>query len=512
MKSSTVFALSSVSFLAAMALVPGCSDDETSSSSSSSSSGSSGDDAGDGAVAIKDLGAPAIPCSDSVDSIYGDPGALPDGKGVVVKCHEDPNLSKDSLQKRLDDLGYKGTGLSSGARTLRVTFTTERGDAANTRSVSSALVYIPTDPRANDLPVVVAARGSRGQGPDCTASKRKEGLGVNDDLDRLAFSLVGHGYAVIIPDLPGYANFNAPGNPPSAYNDARDVGKATLDGTKALKQLYPKLSDKTVIVGHSQGGHSALAALSLADSYGVQGTVAGVAVYAPLWLSQRSWGALLSPGVAQSLGYTIAAQPSASAVTVWYHYTKAELQDGPGEGVKLFKPGAQAAVRQFVESQCFDPPYPQLEALGEYAYDLFEDTFRDSVGDPAAGVGACATDNAVCNKWIKRYVDDRPHLTGGAAKVPLVMLYAGNDDTIPSTRLKCAYDRLVTDGTNLTLCYEANVGGGKFQGHQGILNEKNDYVADWIANVTLGAPAPTACGAGAEAVASIKCATPPPND
>jgi hypothetical protein len=218
----------------------------------------------------------------------------------------------------------------------------------------------------------------------------------------------------------------------------------------------------------------------------------------------------LSPGVAQSLGYTINVQPDASAVSIWYHYTKAELLDGPGEGVKLFKPAAQATVKQFVEAQCFKPPYPQLESLGEYVYDLFDDAFRDSVGDPAAGLGSCT--NAVCEKWVKRYVDDRPHFTGSAAKVPLLMLYAGNDKTVPATRLKCGYDRLVTDGTNLTLCYENELGGGTFQGHQAIINEKNDYVADWIANIALGAPAPTACGAGADAVASVTCATPPPND
>src|SRR5687768_4565454 len=137
MKSSTVFALSSVSVLAAMALMPGCSDDESSSSSSSSSSsGSPGDDAGDGAVAIRDLGAPNIPCTDSADAIYADQGALPAANGEIVKCHEDPVLSQDGLQGRLKQLGYEGKDLTSGARVYRVTFRTERGDAANTPAVS----------------------------------------------------------------------------------------------------------------------------------------------------------------------------------------------------------------------------------------------------------------------------------------------------------------------------------------------------------------------------------------
>jgi pimeloyl-ACP methyl ester carboxylesterase len=499
MKHVALLSVSCLIGLAAFAVVPGCSDDETTTSTPTDT-----DAGGDGAVAIRDLGAPNIPCNDSADSLYGDPGPLPEGRGTIVKCHEDPNLSQDSLQTRLNELGYKGKALSSGARVMRVTFTTERGDTANSRAVSSALVYVPTNPRANDLPLVVVARGSRGQGPECAASKRKPGLGVNDDLDRIAYTVVGHGYAAIVPDLPGYANFGAVGNPPSAYNDARDVGKGTLDGSRALKQLYPKLADKTVIVGLSQGGHSALAALSLADSYGVQGTMAGVAVYAPLWMSQRTWGALLSPSIAQQLNATIHDSAAPSAITIWYHYTKAELLDGPGEGAKLFKESARAAVKQFVEEQCWADSYPQLEALGTYAYELFE-TPMLNVGAPAAGLGDCDSADTLCQKWIARYKADRPPLTGRAASTPILLLYGGKDTSVPANRFRCALDRLVEDGTKLSVCFDPE------GGHGALIDLKGDYVADWIAGITLGAALPPACAQGAEAVTET-CATPPPND
>lgn len=506
MKSSTVFALSSVSFLAAMALMPGCSDDTSSSSSSSSSSGSSGDDGGtDTGATIRDLGAPNIPCNDSADSIYADPGALPAGKGEIIKCHEDPVLSQDALQKRLDELGYKGKPLTSGARVYRVLYRTERGDAANTAGTSSALVYVPTVPRANDLPVVVASRGTRGQGPTCTASK-KTVPDLDDDLDRLGYSTVGHGYAVIIPDLAGYANFGAAGNPPSAYAQAGDVGKSTLDGSRALKKLYPKLSGKTVLVGHSQGGHTALAALSLSETYGIEGSLVGVAVYAPLWLSQRTWGAILAPAIAQSLNppATIDNQPAGSIVSVLYHYTQAELLDGKGEGEKLFRSDVRAQIKAYAESDCFGPATP-LENLGAtYVYELFEPSLYEAVGDAAAGIGQC-NGNAICDKWIKRYTGDRPHITGKAAQVPLLVLWGGQDKTIPAARLRCAVDRLVSDGTKLSLCYDPNLG------HQTILDEKSGYVSDWIGNVALGEPAPAACAGGIESVTE-ECGTPPPND
>ena len=507
MKSSTVFALSSVSFLAAMALMPGCSDDAPTSSSSSSSSGSSGDDAGDGAVTVRDFGNPNLPCTDSADAIYGDQGALPADKGAIIKCHEDPVLSQDGIQGRLKQLGYKGKDLTSGARVYRITFRTERGDAANTPSVSSALVYIPTVPSANELPIIVGGRGSRGQAADCAASKKKTGLGVNDDLERLAYPLVGFGYPVIVPDLPGYVNYGAAGtgNAPAAYAESRDEGKAALDASRALKKMYGnRLLGKTVIVGHSQGGHVALSAQALSATYGQEGTLSAVAVYAPLWFSQRSWGVILSPAVAQTQNFTIKDAASASAVAIWYHYTHAELLDGPGEGVKLFRPAVQAAIKKFVDEQCWAPPYPSLEALGTYAYELFEQAFTDSVGD-AATFATRAGGDAVCDKWIARYKADRPNLTGTAAQVPTLVLYGGADTTIAPNRMRCGLDRLTSDGVKLSSCYEAG------EDHGGILNAKADYVADWIASQTLGEAAPTACAAGIEAVTTA-CANPPPND
>ena len=84
-----------------------------------------------------------------------------------------------------------------------------------------------------------------------------------------------------------------------------------------------------VIMGHSQGGHTALSALALSDpaAYGSGGTLVGVVGYAPLWLSQRSWGAVIK--LASS--YPIKTSPLVNAVSVWYHYTNGELLS-PGHG------------------------------------------------------------------------------------------------------------------------------------------------------------------------------------
>jgi dienelactone hydrolase len=446
---------------------------------------------------------PAVACADAIDSVYGDPGTLPPEKGAIVRCATDKTIAKADLEAQAKTDGYSGKAFTSGAKVYRISYRTERGDKGSSPAIGSAAVYLPDTPRAAGLPVVVLARGSRGQGPKCAASKMDPAAdAVNPDLRRLVYPIVGAGYAAIVPDLAGYANFGAPNNPPSVYAGAADTGKSTLDGGRALKKLVPSLSDKVVLVGHSQGGHTALASLALSDSYGTAGPIVGAATYAPLWISQRSWGAVALPFVAKD--YPI--DTTVAAVSIWYNYTHAEALDGPGEGKKLFAPGAQAAIEKFVNETCWSSgPYAELTPLGTNPSDLYDPTWRSAVASAAAGIGDCGG-NATCEKWIARYVEDRPHITGAAAKVPLLVLYGGMDTTIPPERMKCAVDRLVEDKANMKFCYVAG------ESHGGILGARADYVADWIASVALGAPAPADCPANESALAATTCATPPPND
>ncbi len=455
-----------------------------------------------GADAGPTLATPSSPCTDPADSVYGDPGPLaPDAnaRGNIVKCAKEADLTKEAMQAKLTELGGAGKPLTSSARVYKIAYRTERGDAASTPSVSSALVYIPETPRAEKIPVVVAARGSRGQAARCAVTKFDPALdGINGDAWRMVYPLVGYGYAVILPDLAGYANFGAAGNPPSAYAQAADVARSTLDGGRALKKLFPALDDKVVLVGHSQGGHSALSALAMAESYGTAAPIVGAAVYAPLWLSQRSWGAVLYEPVAKDFKL---ADSSVGAISVWYHYTQAELLDGPGAGRKMFAADKQDAVEAFVKNECWGST--ELAKSATYAHELFDPTFVSEISLPAAAGGECSAE--ICQRWVDRYKADRPHLTGAAASTPILLAYGLADTTIPPNRMKCALDRLKEDSAKLTTCVDAE------QTHGGIVSARGEYVADWIASVALGQAAPAACAADDSAVTE-PCATPPPND
>ena len=84
-------------------------------------------------------------------------------------------------------------------------------------------------------------------------------------------------------------------------------------------------------------------------------------------------------------------------------------------------------------------------------------------------------------------------------------MYGGADTTITPDRMACALERLKSDGSNLTVCYEATAE------HGSIIDVRGDYAGDWIANIALGAPAPAACPENETAI-KAGSATPPPND
>jgi pimeloyl-ACP methyl ester carboxylesterase len=304
---------------------------------------------------------------------------------------------------------------------------------------------------------------------------------VYGGFQQLLYPFVGLGYAVIAPDLAGYANFGAAGNPPSAYAEVEDVGKSTLDGARALRKIIPSsLTQQIALVGHSQGGQTTLAAMTLFDSYGADGVLSAAAVLAPLWWSQRSFVALFD------LPTTYPFDASAGgAVSIWIHYTTAELLDGPGHGVDLFTPDAQAGIKSFVDDDCWAKSWPDLLKLGSSANDVFDPQYVQSMGTAALS-GSCQAGDARCATWLARLTADYPHLQGSAVKVPLLVWYANNDRTITPDLAACTFDRLAADHANFDVCYASEP-----IGHAGLLGAKSEYVSDWIAAQTLDAQAPT---------------------
>lgn len=449
-------------------------------------------------------------CDDTIDSIYADPGTLPDEKGAILRCATDGTLTQAAIQARADEIGYQGKALASGARVYRVLYRTERGNGAP--GYSSALVYLPDTPLADKLPVVVASHGSRGQAAACAPSLNDPAAEyVHIDFERQVLPLVGAGFAVIAPDLAGYANWGADGNPPPGYLSALDEGRSTLDGARALRNLVPSsLTGEVVITGHSQGGHSALSALAMSGEYGSGGEVAAVVAWAPVWFSFRMAGAIF----VMADDFPIAEAPGTNGVAVWYMYTAGELHDGPGKGLEIFQADKRDAIKAFVDEKCWSASYPELEALGTTVNDLFDKDFISAIVSPAALGFDCKDEEpakSVCEKWIARFLGDRPHITGKAAEVPILLAYGGKDTTITPDQFQCGIDRLANDQATVTECYHPEAGHGPLPAVSG------GHAVDWISHVTLGTPLTTSCPSDTIAPVDdqgqpIPCLNPPPND
>jgi pimeloyl-ACP methyl ester carboxylesterase len=484
------------------------------SSSSNNGGGGGGGDSGTGNETGGGDGggsyALQVPCNDAVADIYKDPGTLPADKGAIIKCAKDSDISMADLEaaaKKGDPAsvdtayalggpatpGYSGKPFTSGAHVYRVLYRTERGDTNNTAGYASALVFIPDTPRAPKSPLVIASHGSRGQAGKCAPSEHDPAAsGVDGDFIRQVYPLVGSGYAVIAPDLAGYVNYGGANNPPSAYGDVADVGKSSLDGARAMKKLVgDSLLDKVVLVGHSQGGGTALGAFALYPTYAPELTIAAVAVYTPLWVSLRATGALLI----KPSDYT-SDKSAFPKVALWYYYTHGELIDGPGHGVDVFASTKRTAVKAFVDTDCWEGK--DVLGLGNgdggspvAANDFLDPTFINDIKYVAAGIGGgtCATtsDPARCQKWMDRFVADWPHFMGAALQVPVLSLYGGQDTTITPDIAACVFGRYKADTLNYKVCFDPAAS------HSGIVSLQSSYVNDWIAARTLGAAEPAAC-------------------
>src|SRR5262249_5031675 len=189
-------------------------------------------------------------------------------RGDVVRCAVPASLTSQQVNAQATAVGYAGPSLLSGFWTWRIAYRTERTTPAMATSApegdTPATLLIPERPIPG-APLVVFAHGSVGIGPGCAPSQTglTDAVPANTDFLVNLFSLAGYGYTVIMPDYNGFAYGQVPG-----YFNAEDEAHAVLDATRAAAKVLTTPPDKVVIVGHSQGGHAALAAHGYAAKYG----------------------------------------------------------------------------------------------------------------------------------------------------------------------------------------------------------------------------------------------------
>ncbi|ALV30826.1 lipase family protein [Streptomyces sp. CdTB01] len=190
----------------------------------------------------------------SVTAFYTPPSTVPDRPGQLLRSEA---FDRD---------------VPAGAAGYRILYTTTRADGRP--AVASGIVLAPRG-SGGPSPVVAWAHGTTGVDTTCAPSLLEHPFKAGA-LPALG-GVVKAGWALVATDYVGLGT-----RQPHPYLIGQGEARSVLDAVRAARQLHTvKLSDKTVVWGHSQGGHAALWTGQVAASYAPDVPLAGVAALAP---------------------------------------------------------------------------------------------------------------------------------------------------------------------------------------------------------------------------------------
>ena len=154
----------------------------------------------------------------------------------------------------------------------RAVYRSTSGLDGGAREVSGVFFVPPGASPPGGWRVMSIGHGTTGIASDC---------GPSQDGDLLGFwpmvrSYLREGYAVAMTDYEGLGH---PGRHP--YLEPRSAAFNVIDAVRALRLLYPGVSDRWVAFGNSQGGQAVWAANELAAQYGDGLNLVGAVALSP---------------------------------------------------------------------------------------------------------------------------------------------------------------------------------------------------------------------------------------
>ena len=229
-------------------------------------------------------------------------------------------------------------------RVWRILYTTTLNDT--TPAVASATVMTPLNPSSSPRPVISWAHGSVGIAPKCAPSLRKNPI---DDVPGLD-DIVARGWVLVAPDYTGLGTVQ-----PNPYLIGEGEARSALDAVRAAHQMKNlTLDTRTVVWGHSQGGHAALWEGIIAPHYAENANVIGVIADSP----PTDMGALLT----LHRGDPVEASVGSFVATAYSQFYRDVAFDS------IVRPNAREIARK-MSALCFDDDgmraaQPLLEQLG----------------------------------------------------------------------------------------------------------------------------------------------------
>jgi uncharacterized membrane protein HdeD (DUF308 family)/acetyl esterase/lipase len=342
-----------------------------------------------------------------------------------------------------------GRAIPEGATAQRILYTTTAlGDAP---AVASAILVVPEDAGDDPLPVVAWAHGTTGVAEGCAPSLLEDPFeaGAMFTLDEA----IDNGWAVVATDYIGLGTEG-----PHAYLVGEPAGHAVLDGIRAARAVEGlSLSDRAVVWGHSQGGHAALWAGTLADDYAADAGVVGVAAMAP---------ASNLTGLISNLDSVTGGSIFAAYVLDGYTRTYDDVD------IDDYVRGAAEVQVEEMATRCLSGPGALLN-IAEY---LTQDTSIFDT-DPASGaLGARLAEN----------------IPSDPIAVPLLLAQGETDPlVIPSAQQAYAEQRCASGGGPVDYRTYAD------RDHVGVVADDSPLVPDlleWTEQRFAGEPAADTCG------------------
>lgn len=190
-----------------------------------------------------------------VDDFYAAPDEVVDEPGVLLRA------------ERFE------RGIPTEAEAWRILYTTTREDGIS--AVASGLVVTAAERGSEPGEVIAWAHGTTGVDETCAPTVLEDPFeaGAFFALDRV----LDEGWTLVATD---YVGLGTSGPHPYLIGDGE--GRSVLDAVRAARQLEElTLADRTIVWGHSQGGHAALWTGILAPEYAPDVKVEAVAALAP---------------------------------------------------------------------------------------------------------------------------------------------------------------------------------------------------------------------------------------